>query len=168
MLDAAILGVLIIATVLGFKDGFFRKMYGILGFLGGICAALLVYSFVGELFSKWFDLAPEIARIVAFATIFIVFIVLLNLIYRGVGDDKTKTVAIWSRFAGGAIGLFQGALIASLLLMIATKIGFIDDAAIKGSMFYSDFIDFAPKVMRSSMKWLPKAQEFINELKEKL
>ncbi len=168
MIDIGIGICLLGSAALGFKDGFFRKLYGILGLLGGICAALLLYGWAGELFGRWFELEKEVARLVAFSAIFIIFFILMNIIYRSIGDESDKAIPVWSRLFGGGIGAFEGALIASLILMLATKFGLIDDLMIKESEFYKSFIDFTPKVMTATMKWLPKAQEFIQELKGKL
>ncbi len=168
MVDIFIFGGLIIGAVLGFRDGFFRKLYSILGFLGGICASLLLYEFLGELIASWLDFSVPIARVFAFTIIFIIFVVALNMVYRWTGSDKSKTMAVWSRSLGGAIGIFQAALVVSLLLMVGNKIGMIDEPMKKDSIAYSSLIDFAPDVMTTTMTWLPKAQVFIKELKEKL
>ncbi|TAK62989.1 MAG: CvpA family protein [Bacteroidetes bacterium] len=168
MLDLFILAGLIGSIALGFKDGFFRKLYGVLGFLGGLCVALLFYSLVGSWYSSWFELPEDTARVLAFATIFLLFVLALNLFYRSIGTDKTKTISVWSRFAGGFVGAFQGALLISLLLLFANKIGLFDQQTISESFFYAYLLDFAPMVITYTMKWLPKAQEFITELQGKL
>ncbi|MBI5214321.1 MAG: CvpA family protein [Ignavibacteriae bacterium] len=165
MVDIFIIAGLIISIALGFKDGFFRKLYGVLGFLGGLSASLLLYPIVGDWFSAWFEFSTEISRILAFAAVFIVFIVSLNIIYRMLGTDKNKTIKTTSRFAGGFIGAFQGAVSVSLLLILFSRMEVIDEQAKNESLMYDKFIDFAPQVINYTMKWLPKTAEFIEELK---
>ncbi len=165
MVDIFILGGMILSIALGFKDGFFRKLYGVLGFLGGLSASLLLYPIIGDWFSAWFDLPSDISRILAFAVVFVVFILMLNIIYRMMGTDKNKTIKTASRFAGGFIGAFQGAVSVSLLLILFSRIEVIDEQSKSESLMYDTFIDFAPKVINYTMKWLPKTQEFIQELK---
>jgi uncharacterized membrane protein required for colicin V production len=165
MVDIFIIGGIILSIALGFKDGFFRKLYGVLGFLGGLSASLFLYPFLGDWYVDWFELPLDISRILAFATVFVLFVVTLNIAYRMMGTDKDKTIKVVSRFAGGFIGAFQGAISVSLLLILFSRIDFINEQDKKDSLMYDKFIDFAPKVINYTMKWLPKTAEFIEELK---
>lgn len=167
MLDILILAGLISATALGFKDGFFRKLYGVLNIIGGLAASLFLYRLVGGWFSNWFELSLEISRILAFTVIFTLFIVILNLVYRSIGKHEVKSISVWSRFAGGIIGALQGILIISMFLLFIEQTGMIDESLKMESTLYPSFSELGPKIVHYSMKWLPKSQEFLNELLQK-
>jgi len=61
--DILILLGLAVYMVLGFRDGFLKKVFAILGLWGGLVIATKYMVPVGELFLGWFGWSDEISRL---------------------------------------------------------------------------------------------------------
>ena len=55
-IDIIIIVAIAIGFLLGFKDGFVRKLVGIIGFITAVTIALLFSSFVGRLIESTFGI----------------------------------------------------------------------------------------------------------------
>lgn len=162
-----LLGVLVF-VVLGFRDGFFKKVFGILGFLGGlIFATKFMVPFAGYL-STWLSLSDETALILAFFIIFMLFIVVVNFFYRWFGRTGSETMKFWSRIAGGFLGAAQGAVAVSLILLMLSVLDIPDADAKQESMLYDSTFQVAPMVFDYTTKWMPSSKKFFDEVRGKI
>lgn len=164
MIDIIVLIGLILSITLGFKDGLTRKLYGVLGVFGGLILGMLALNYFGNFFANVLGASTDIGRVAAFASTFVVFVLLINILYRNMGGTKDKAISVMSRFTGGVIGAFQGAIAISLMLMLVNKIGFFTDQDKQDSMLYERFYHIAPTMLNYTMKWLPEAQKMIDDL----
>lgn len=139
-----ILGILFF-MVLGFRDGFFKKIYGIIGFFAGFFVAAKFMYVVGQSFSDVLGLSKEFSHILAFCVVFLIFIVLENLFYRWFGTPGSEHQRFWSRVGGAVIGFFQGLIGMSMLLVMFSIVQLPSDATRNESTLYKMVYHFAPK-----------------------
>ena len=166
LIDILILVGLSLFVILGFKDGFFKKILGILGFLAGLICATKFMNPVGEKIMRWLDFSKDISHVLAFSAIFLAVVLLQILFYRWFGSSGTGTLKIWSRFAGAIVGIGQGALAISLILIMFNIFEMPSEEGKKESVLYHPILNTVPIVFDYTTTWIPESKAFIDELKE--
>jgi len=166
--DVLILVGVLVFMLLGFRDGFFKKIFGILGFLGGLICAIKFMVPFSNIIMHNLEFSEESALILAFFMIFIMVIIIVNLIYRWFGQSGSETMKIWSRIAGAFLGVAQGLVSVSLILMMLNLFGVPSEDEKQESLLYEDSYQIAPIVFDYSTKWMPASKKFFEELKGKI
>lgn len=167
LLDILIaIGVLAFAG-LGFRDGFFKKIFAVVGFLLGLILATKFMGAFAEILESSLGFSNDISNILAFAGIFGGVVILENLSYRWFGQSGSGTLPIWSRFAGAFIGAAQGLVVVSLFLIMLSVFNMPEEETIKDSGFYEPVVRVAPRVFDMSTSWIPESKKFFEELKSK-
>jgi membrane protein required for colicin V production len=64
-IDIIIIISILVGFLLGFKDGFVRKLIGIIGFISAVVVAILFSSFIGRLIESTFGIEFYLAEIMA-------------------------------------------------------------------------------------------------------
>jgi membrane protein required for colicin V production len=116
--DWAILGIILVATVGGLAQGFFRSFCGLAGLFFGMALAIWNYRVVGRLFLP-------IVRIeaVANAVGFLVIALLVMLAAGLLGGMLEKTfrwagLGCLDTLLGAVLGLFQGVLLVMVIVLV--------------------------------------------------
>ena len=166
--DIAILVVFITFLILGFRDGFLKKIFGILGFWGGLVVATKFMTPLGEKFTEWFGLTEEAAIVVAFCSIFILISLVANFSYRWFGKTGTESLNTFSRIGGALLGAAQGLVAISLILIMAQLYDIPSEESQDESLLYEQSLQVAPAVFDYSTEWIPGSKAFLDELKGKI
>ncbi|MBI1807265.1 MAG: CvpA family protein [Ignavibacteria bacterium] len=166
--DISILLGILFFVVLGFRDGFLKKLFTALGFLGGLIIATKFMSDLGAVFSSWLNFSPDSALVMAFFTIFMFAIITVNLFYRWFGQTGSETLKVWSRIAGGLLGGFQGAIAVSLILIMLDVFDVPEDGTKRESMLYEDSVKIAPAIFDYTTDWMPSSKKFFEEVGDKI
>ena len=167
LLDLLIILILIGSTILGIKDGFFKKVFGVLGFWAGFVLATKYMGLVAEWLISWLELDSNAAHIIGYAAIFTAVVVATNLGYRWFGQSGKENLSPKSRIAGGVFGFGEGLVLASLLLLAMSIFNEPDDRTKRESAFYYSLITVAPDVFDWSLSWMSSSKEFVDEIKSK-
>ena len=165
MIDILILVGLLVYMVLGFRDGFFKKIFGILGFWGGLICATKFFALIGEMIVSWLDFSKTTSYVLAFFLIFLIVSLVLNLFYRWFGRSGSDTIKVGSRLTGLAMGCAQGAVAISLLLLM---LNIFDEPSMEvktNSYLYKPLLKVAPVIFDYSTTWMPESKAFFEELK---
>ncbi len=164
MIDVLIVIGLLIYMALGFHDGFFKKIFGILGFWVGLIAATKLFTGFGDVIREWLDFSKDTSYIISFFLIFLVISLLLNLFYRWFGRSGSTTIKFSSRVGGAILGGCQGAVAVSLILLMLSIFGTPSAEEKKGSYLYKPILNVAPVVFDYSITWMPESKAFLDEL----
>ncbi len=167
LIDLLVVLILIASTILGIKDGFFKKVFGVLGFWAGFVLATKYMGIVAAWLISWLEMESDTAHILGYAIIFTVVVVGVNLGYRWFGQTGKETLSPKSRIAGGLFGFGEGLVLASLLLLGMSIFGEPDDRTQRESVFYYSLITVAPDVFDYSLSWMSSGAEFADEIKGK-
>ena len=167
-IDVVILLCIVFYVVLGFRDGFLRKLFGILGFLGGLILATKFMAPLSDYVKSWLDFSDEASLIIAFFCIFMCTIIIINLFYKWFGQSGSESLKIWSRIAGALLGAAQGIVMASLVLVMVRMVGLPSADDKEESMFYADTYPVAPHIFDYSTRWMPDSKKFFEEVKTKI
>ena len=162
-----IIGVLLF-IILGIRDGFFKKIFGILGFLGGLICATKFMTILGDIFIDAIGLSREASIIISFFIIFIFVIVVVNLFYRWFGASGGDAIKPWARISGGLLGAVQGVIAVSLILVMLSFFEIPSEEEKADSLLYIETIHVAPLVYDYTTRWMPDSKQFFDELGQKI
>ncbi len=167
-LDILILIGLILSVILGIRDGFFRKIFGILGIIGGLILATKYMAFGADYIKGWMGFSDETSSILAFFILLIAVVAIVNLFYRWIGPSRDDAMKLWSRVGGGILGIGQGLVVVSLLLLMMDAFGMASDDDKESSTLYPQVVPIAPAVFDYVTDWMPQSKKFFEEIREKI
>ena len=165
--DILVVVSVVLFTLLGFKDGFFRKLYGILSFFVGFIVATKLMGPFGKLILGWFEFSPIFSYSVAFLTVLLVVALISSLIYKWLGTKATVLKTI-NRIAGALIGAGQGLLVASLILILIKFADMPSEETKRESIFYPTIINLGPKIFDYALSVVPDSESFFKEIEKNL
>jgi membrane protein required for colicin V production len=152
ILDYIILGFVVLGFILGFKDGFIKKIFSLAGFVLAIIAALTFSPRARAFLVNSFDLNPSTAVVISFLLVFLIVILISKIIIKLIRPKKSLLGFI-DRILGGLTGMFQMGLFLSGLLIILS------------------FFNFPPKEQKSNLKYynftynlLPNTFSFVKNI----
>ena len=101
-----IIAVILVGFVLGYKDGFVRKLIGIIGFAFAVVSAAVLKDDLGKILENTFGIELYLAEIMGGILIFFVIILIFTLIKRLVHPfDKVNNLI--NQLIGGIVGGIQ-------------------------------------------------------------
>ncbi|MDI6804545.1 MAG: CvpA family protein [Bacteroidota bacterium] len=166
-IDIIVFITVLLFILLGYKDGFFRKVFSILSlFIGFIIATKLMGPF-GKLIIEWFEFAPYFSYPFAFFAILITVMLIVMLIYRWLGSKGTVLKLI-NRFGGALLGAAQGLLLMSLALLVLKFVDVPSEETKRDSFMYIHIINVAPKVFDFALTAVPESKTFFEEIEKNL
>jgi membrane protein required for colicin V production len=117
--DWAVIAILVVAVISGLAQGFFRSICGLGGLILGLAVASWNYRHLAATLSRFLRI-EAVADVAAFLLIFILVVAIAAFI----GHVLAKTFSLvglgWlDGLAGGAFGLVQGAVIVTILILVA-------------------------------------------------
>lgn len=166
--DILILLGMAVYMLLGFRDGFLKKLFTILGLWGGLVIATKYMVPLGDQFTEWLGSSDETSVILAFVSIFLTVTIVVNLFYRWFGRSDTESLKFVSRLAGSILGAAQGAVAISLLLLMFNVFDIPSVDSQNESLLYTEWVQIAPTVFDYSTQWLPESKKFFEEVEGKL
>ncbi len=117
ILDIILFAVILIGFILGFKDGFVRKLIGLIGFALAIFLAITFATNLGRLIESITGIEIYLSEIMAGIIIFLVVIFIFSVIKRFVHPfDKVNNLL--NQVTGGFVGGVQIIFFLSALLII--------------------------------------------------
>lgn len=161
-LDIAIVITLVIAFILGFKDGIIRKLIGTVGFFIAVILGIVLSKSAGDLLNSITGIEPTFAEVLAGFFVFIVVVVLVSIIKRIVNPfDKINNLV--NRILGGVAGVIQIAFFISAVLYILNVFKLPGQESKDNSFLYSPFYNFLPAIVNQLETVTPDAKKSIKE-----
>ena len=161
-LDLIIVVVILIGFILGFKDGFVRKIIGLLGFIGAVILAALFYEKLGVYVESLTGIEIYLSKIIAGITIFLVVMISISLIKRWVHPfDKVNNLI--NQILGGVIGTIQILFFLSAILFLLKIFEIPDDKTAKSSLLYSKAYELLPATIDYLNSYTPKTKELLKD-----
>lgn len=154
---------LIISALLGFRDGLVRKLVAIAVIIGGMFLSQIFMKDVADLLVKHVSADKSAAPVTAYFTIFFSLFLLQSLLYRLLAGGY-KIGGIADRIIGCALGLFEAALILSVILVMFSLRGIPDRKTARDSRAYKTLISLAPLITDFATNIVPEAQESLEKI----
>jgi membrane protein required for colicin V production len=144
-IDIIILFPMIIAGLLGVKDGFNRKIFGALATFTGIILGKIFQQDVAAPLIDIFGCSEASAPTYGFVLIWLIIQILTIVICRLLFSSE-REIKIFDRLLGALLGLVQGVVVVSILLMYLALHQYPSRLEASQSRFYRPIINVAPQL----------------------
>ena len=139
-LDIIIAIVLLLFALKGLRRGIIIEVVTLLAFGIGIYGAMHFSDFTAEHLQEVMEIDLKYLNTIAFVLTFILLVVIVNLIGRGVSKlVKTLNLGFWDRLGGFLFGAAKGVLLCSLLVLVLNNLqllGVVKEEVKKESKLY--------------------------------
>lgn len=161
-IDIIIITALAIGFILGFKDGFVRKLVGIIGFIAAVTIAILFSSFVGRMIESFFGIEFYLAEIMAGLLLFIAIMIVTTILKRVIHPfDKVNNLI--NQLIGGFVGIIQLLFFISAILLLLNIFDFPDKKTQKSSVFYKYAYATIPTSIDFLKDYTPSTEDVIKD-----
>lgn len=166
IIDILIVVALLIGFILGYKDGFLRKLIGFVGFILAIVFAALFKDSFGLFIEKHFDIEYYFAEILAGILIFFTTILIFSILKRII-HPFDKINSLLNKLVGGFIGGLQILFFVSAIFLFLDIFDFPEEKTKKNSVFYEQTYSVVPSTFNLIKGYTPDTEkiikDFINE-----
>ena len=162
LVDAVIIIITLIGFILGFKDGFVRKLIGFTGFVLAVILAINFASGLGVYIETALGIEYYLSELIAGAVIFIGTLVLFAVLKRVIHPfDKVNNLV--NQAIGGVIGMIQILFFLSAVLYILNVFSVPSESAKKDSLVYAPVYGIIPGTINLISDYTPDARKRIKE-----
>lgn len=148
---------------IGFKNGFVKKIIGIICLVLALILATKFSAYVAELLFGPMGISGRIGFALAFLTIVIGITLTQSLLYKLLIKDLVE--GVWNRIGGIFIGFIEGALTISIaLILMSIYLKLPSDETKANSTFYKPLKNFAPMAFDQLNTFLPESEDFYQQL----
>ncbi len=136
-LDIIIGILLLIAFIMGYRQGFIRQFFGLLALLLGVFCAYKFSHFAAHYIAQWTQASEAVVNAVAFAVTFIAVLVGVNFV--GIFADKIITMVAlgWlNKMLGIIMALAKEVLILGVIIVILDMFHIVPKAHVEKSFLY--------------------------------
>ena len=167
LLDALIIICVLIGFILGFKDGFVRKLVGFAGFIIAIVAAVFLASRLGYMIESLLRIEYYLAEIIGGVLIFLVVLGFFMVIKRIVHPfDRVNNLI--NQVTGGLAGSIQILFFLSAIFVILNVFNLPERETKQRSVFYNDTYSIIPLTIQYLSYYTPQPRKLIeNYINEK-
>jgi membrane protein required for colicin V production len=166
IIDILIVVALLIGFILGYKDGFLRKLIGFAGFILAIILAALYKDSFGLFLEKHFEIEYYFAEILAGILIFFTTILIFSILKRII-HPFDKINSLLNKLVGGFIGGLQILFFVSAIFLFLDIFDFPEEKTKKNSVFYEQTYSVVPSTFNLIKGYTPDTEkiikDFINE-----
>ncbi|MEO8231882.1 MAG: CvpA family protein [Ignavibacteriota bacterium] len=161
-IDIIIVVALAIGFLLGFKDGFVRKLVGIIGFIAAVTIAILFSSYVGKIIESVFGIEFYLAEIMAGLLLFVAIMIVTTILKRVIHPfDKVNNLI--NQLLGGFFGIVQLLFFLSALFLLLNIFDFPDKKTQQSSMLYKYAYGAIPTSIDFLKNYTPSTEDIIKD-----
>ena len=161
-IDLIIIITVLVGFILGFKDGFVRKLIGLVGFGLAIVLAALFKDDLGGMIENAFDIEIYLSEIIAGITIFFGVILIFTLLKRVIHPfDKVNNLI--NQVVGGVVGIFQLLYFLSAVFLLLNIFDVPGKSVKEFSAFYNITYKIIPVTIDFLTNYTPEPKKIIND-----
>ena len=117
--DIALVILLILGAVKGYREGFLMELFSLLGIILGVLGGFKLMGMALIYLSDEFNIDENVLPYIAFATVFIIIVVLVTLTGRAIKASIDKTfLGRVDESMGGILGLLKTAFLLSVVIWL--------------------------------------------------
>jgi membrane protein required for colicin V production len=162
ILDLILLLIIVVGFILGFKDGFVRKLIGLIGFGLAIFLAITFASNLGRLIKSITGIEIYLSEIMSGIIIFLVVIFIFSLIKRFVHPfDKVNNLV--NQITGGFVGGIQILFFLSGFLIILNIFSTPGKETKNNSFLYDKVYNIIPATIEFLGKYEAEPKKMIKD-----
>jgi membrane protein required for colicin V production len=161
-IDIIIVVAVAIGFLLGFKDGFVRKLVGIIGFIAAVTIAILFSSFLGRLIESTLGIEFYLAEIMGALLLFIAIMIVTTILKRVIHPfDKVNNLI--NQLVGGFVGILQLLFFMSAIFLLLNIFDFPDKKTQNSSVLYNYTYGFIPTSIDFLKDYTPSTEDVIKD-----
>lgn len=161
-IDIIVIVTIAIGFILGFKDGFVRKLIGIIGFIVAVVLAVLLSKSFGKFIEAAFGIEYYLAEILGGLIVFVALMIVTTLLKRVVHPfDKVNNFI--NQFVGGVVGVVQLLFFLSAILLLLNIFNFPDKKTKKSSLLYEYAYGVIPASINLLKNYTPSTEDIIKD-----
>jgi membrane protein required for colicin V production len=162
LLDALIVIGVLIGFILGFKDGFVRKLIGIIGFVIAVVAAVFFSHNLGLFIESAFRIEYYLAEIIGGVIIFFGILAIFMFLKRVIHPfDKVNNLI--NQIVGGVMGAVQIIYFLSAIFIIVNIFDLPEKQTRDRSIFYYPTYKVIPLTIQYLSYYTPQPRKLIEE-----
>ena len=162
LLDALIVIGVLIGFILGFKDGFVRKLIGIVGFVLAVFLSIYFASQIGLLIESVLRIEYYFAEIVGGVLIFVAVITIAMILKRVLHPFDMVNNLI-NQLAGGVVGSVQIIYFLSAIFIILNLFNLPEKQTRNQSLLYYSTYKVIPLTIQYLSYYTPQPRKLIEE-----
>ena len=162
LLDILIVATIVIGFILGFKDGFIRKMVGLIGFILAIISAVFFAGKLGKIIESVFGIEYYLAEIIGGLLIFI-FIIAVFTILKRIVHPFDKVNNLLNQIVGGIVGAIQILYFLSAIFIIVNIFNLPEKQTREDSLFYKSTYQVIPLTIEYVSNYTPEPRKLIED-----
>ncbi len=158
-IDIIIGMVLVLFVVSGYRSGFVKKLIGIVCLVLALIVATKFSADVNELLFAGIGISGQTGFFLSFTVIVLAITFAQSVLYRVLIKDMVD--ALWNKLLGTVMGLFEGAMMISIALIIMSIYLNIPSIETRlNSQLYKPLKNFSPRVFDEVNTLFPESQDF--------
>ncbi len=162
LIDVLIILGTIIGFILGYKDGFVRKLVGIIGFVIAVATSVMLAGKFGLLIESAFRIEYYLAEIIGGVLIFLVITIIFMILKRVVHPfDKVNNLI--NQIVGGLIGSIQILFFLSAIFLVVNIFDLPDKETRINSRLYFYTYKVIPLTIEYVGTYAPEPRKLIEE-----
>jgi membrane protein required for colicin V production len=162
LLDALIVIGVLIGFILGFKDGFVRKLIGIIGFVIAVVSAVFFSHNLGLFIESAFRIEYYLAEIIGGVIIFFGILAIFMFLKRVIHPfDKVNNLI--NQIVGGVMGAVQIIYFLSAIFIIVNIFDLPEKQTRDRSIFYYPTYKVIPLTIQYLSYYTPQPRKLIEE-----
>lgn len=159
LLDGILIVLVGAGVTQGYASGLVRQVASLVGILAGVIFGLALMTDVGLIVAQSLGLSPRVAPVAGFLLVFLsVQVALFALARLAETVIGTFKLTIVNRLAGGVLGAFKAALLASTLLMPLSFVNLPPASTRSDSVLYGPVSGLMPETWNRVAEHLPRIQ----------
>jgi membrane protein required for colicin V production len=135
----------------GFRHGFIIELASLVGFIGGIYAAIHYTGKVEALLISFLDMESKYLPVIAFVLVFIAVVVLVYLLGK-ILENFINLIALGlvNKIVGGIFGILKAALFISIVILVLNhiNISLVSEDKKDKSLLYEPIAELAPMLWK--------------------
>lgn len=160
--DLIVIATVLVGFILGYKDGFVRKLIGIIGFVLAIVSAAVLKDDLGRLIENAFGMEFYLAEIAGGVLIFFTVILIFTLLKRIIHPfDKVNNLI--NQLIGGVVGIFQLLFFLSAVFLLLNVFDIPGKKTEEESIFYSFTSGIIPSTIDFLNNYTPQTKEILED-----
>lgn len=158
--DIIIFLTLAVGFILGFKDGFVRKLIGIIGLLVAVILTALLAKKFGRVIESLLDIELYLSEIIAGLIIFLGTVLVFSILKRVI-HPFDKVNGLINQLVGGAVGVIQLLFFLSAVLLLLNIFDVPKKEVQDSSLLYNSTYSVIPFTINYLKDYTPSTEEII-------
>jgi membrane protein required for colicin V production len=162
ILDLILILVIVVGFILGFKDGFIRKLIGLIGFGAAIFLAIIFSFSFGRAIESITGIEIYLSEIIAGIIIFLAVLFVFSLLKRFIHpSDKVNNLI--NQVIGGLVGVIQVLFFLSAVLIILNIFNTPGEDSKESSLLYDRVYTIIPETIEYISQYEAEPKKAIKE-----